>query len=138
MSDPTDVQPLVDPDEILRRQVHPTALKDDGEPNKAAFLPSPSHEFLLSTLRGSVDPREAFQRSLKVGNDSAGTWGIRVGLAIDHHVPCLDDAHLPDAPEDHASIDFRGLSTKGQREQFARKLRDASAQDGALYRPGAS
>lgn len=126
---------ITDRAEVLRRQVHPGLLDPTVGVMKTAFTPSDRDCGLLSTLRGSVDAREAHQRWIAIpGHESAGTWGISVGEAADLSLPSLDDGHVPGMPRDHASVDFRKHS-KGLRLQLGRKLRESSVKAGPLFVP---
>ena len=56
MSEPVEFEPLVpgevelvDPSEVLRRQVHPTFM-DDGQPSSQAFVPTKKDEGKLSSF----------------------------------------------------------------------------------------
>ena len=118
-----------DPDETLLRQVHPLQM-DGDEPTTAAFLPSQNHNFLLSTKRERVGPREACEAHQQIPLETAGTWGVRVSDAADASTPAIDDA-AHTGQVDHASLSFLDLPTPGRRRQSARKLRDAAR---CLYR----
>lgn len=120
--------------EVLRRQVHPAQLQEDGEPARTAFTPTKEHGFELSTLRESVSPAEAHRRHVEAGRLSAGTWGIAVGEARDAECRAFDDADEVGVA-DHASIDFKNLAGRAARERAGRKIRDAAVKRGCLYSP---
>lgn len=122
------------PAEVLNRQIHPTLLHPVQTIMSTAFTPSDGDVGLLSTLRGTVDPAEAHRRwTAKAEQESAGTWGIKVGDALALNLSCVDDSCLPDSPPDHASVDFNGAPSKGAKRQLGRKLRNASVSAGPLY-----
>ncbi|MCD5419773.1 hypothetical protein LRS71_09425 [Rhodococcus pyridinivorans] len=104
---------------------------------KIAFLPSGEHEFKLSTLRGSVDPKEAFRRHTEDEDlESAGTWALSVESVLAANLVAYDDSNLI-GKRDHTSVDFNGFATQGQKIKAARKLRNRSqdVDGGCLYRP---
>ncbi|PFG33647.1 hypothetical protein ATL42_1530 [Sanguibacter antarcticus] len=121
-------------DTVLCRQV-PSALLDEAcGIMSTAFTPSPRDAGRLSTLH-AVDPYEAHRRyTEELELESAGTWGIEVGLASSLHLPAYEDSCLPGMPADHASVVFTA-HTKGQQAQRARKLRDAALSQGPLFTP---
>ena len=122
--------------EVLNRQIHPTLLHPVQTVMSTAFTPSDGDAGLLSTLRGTVDPAEAHRRwTDNPAQESAGTWGIKVGDAAELDLPCVDDSCMPDTPDDHASVDFTAFPSKGVKRQLGRKLRNASVSAGPLYIP---
>lgn len=123
---------LTDTTEVLLRQVHPDEVDEVVGVQSSAFRPGNAHGFLLSTLREAVGPATAFDRHVASGLDSAGTWGVTVGEAESQSLVCVDDAHLPEVPEDHASIDFNPVGRK-QQVRAARGLRDAALTRGCLH-----
>lgn len=110
-----------------------TARVEVRGPLSTAFNPSASHAFMLSTVRETVRPDEAFMRHVSAGLKSAGTWGVSVAEFEVAALVCVDDAHLPDTPEDHASIDFSGMTVRAERKRAARLLRDAAQERGCLH-----
>lgn len=131
----TDPVRLTVTDEVLLRQVHPDELDEVRGIHSTAFNPSAAHAFMLSTLREAVGPDEAFNRHVEADLASAGTWGVSVAESEVASLICVDDAHVPDTPADHASIDFNGLAGRKQRQRAARLLRDAAHDRGCLHAP---
>lgn len=137
-----DIEPLINSDEILLRQVHPSWLVD-GEPTKAAFNPTSKDDKKLSTLRESVGAAEAYRRwTVELDRASVGTFGIavaeidgtkfeRAGDRVEVGLLAVDDAAAQGVP-DHASVVFTALS-KEQRVQAARKLREHAVVRGCLH-----
>jgi ribosomal protein S18 acetylase RimI-like enzyme len=120
--------------ETLLRQVHPTQYPN-GCPSKEAFVPSERDKGLLSTLRETVGPEEAYRRWTEdQGRISVGTFGITVAEIQNESLTAIDDAEATSQP-DHASVDFTSVSSKGQRRQIGRRLRDAAVARGCLFQP---
>jgi hypothetical protein len=124
---------LVEPTEVLRRQVHPNLLGADGIPQSVAFRPNVNDSGRLSTLRGSVSAEDAMNRHAANGLQTAGTWGVSVGEANAADLPCIDDSKVIHV-EDHVSIDFRPRDRK-QTDAVAKKLKAAARDRGRLYPP---
>lgn len=130
---------LDDESEVLRRNVPRSMLHDDA-PMWGAFKES-SHDRMASTLRERVTPEEAAATWSGRG-ELAGTWPILVATATMAKLPCYDDGLQPCGcgdcgdfyPEHHASVDSRGLETRGMRERAARELQQAAIATGPLYR----
>lgn len=123
---------LTNPDDLLIRQVSPIHKKTDDTISVESFAPSKRDEGMLSTLHGSVGADEAYRRwTEEVGSNSLGSFGVTVGEidSVEVDVPgngpqglqALDDAHMVHV-EDHVSVDFNALLSRGQRRQAARKL----------------
>lgn len=131
MSTPDDGR-LTDLEETLLRQVHPTQFLG-GVISKEAFIPTETDKGLLSTLRESVGPQEAHRRWTEdAKKESVGTYGITVAEVEDAGLFALGDAVATNTP-DHASVDFNGLTTGGQRKKVARQLRDCATSRACLY-----
>jgi len=127
---------LTNREEVLNRQVHPVQYDLAKGVLSAAFTPTPSHDFKLSTLRERVGPEEAFRRHTQgAGLASLGTWPVEVGHACDQGLTCLDDAGLDRLPDDHASVDFSALSSRGKKQQAGRKLAERANELGPLHVP---
>jgi hypothetical protein len=127
-------------EEVLRRQVHPTQLLNDGKLSSAAFRPTPEHNGLLSTRREFVSAEAAFQQHITERDadnqplKSVGTWGVSVGELSGQALSAYDDSAEPGNPIGHASVDFQAM-TRGQQERASRVLRDAACERGCLYLP---
>lgn len=131
MSDPA---PITDRVEVLNRQVHPSRIDPVEGVLWEAFNPGHRDHRKLSTLRGSVAPEDAYRRHTEdAGLESAGTWGVGVGEALDGSLVCLDDGGCDANPVDHASVDFNAVATRGGRQQAARKLWQAAMTRGPLF-----
>lgn len=132
----TEPMPITDAAEVLNRQV-PAGMHDDVYgPSPEAFKPNRGMDGFMSTLRGRVDPEEAYRRhTANPERQSLGTWGVQVGLAMSQNLTCIDDG-LCDAetPLDHASVDFNALTRK-QKNTVSGILRDAAVDAGPLYTP---
>lgn len=140
----TDPVRLTDNAEVLLRQVHPTHLKTDGTISTGAFTPTARDAGMLSTTRGAVGASEAHRRWVGDGHESLGTYGISVGEIDEVEVDLGDEETcglraLDDAAhvkvEDHASIDFTDVPTKGKVRQAGRKIRDVALKRGMLHPP---
>lgn len=120
--------------ETLFRQVHPTQFPG-GVISKEAFIPTESDKGLLSTLRESVGAQEAHRRWTEdEKRESIGSYGITVAEVDGAGLLAVDDAEATNTP-DHASVDFNGLTTGGQRKKAARQLRDHATSRACLYSP---
>ncbi|WP_153004110.1 hypothetical protein [Microbacterium testaceum] len=127
--------PLPD-DEVLRRQVHPTAWHP-SEPkiDSSAFKPRKNEpDGRISCMRAAVDPADAWKRYS--GGDerrSAGTFGVRVDEASEVGCGAGDDSHEPDKPADHAFIEVRPDERSITRK--ARALAAYATARGPLFTP---
>jgi len=118
--------------ETLFRQVHPTQFPG-GVISKEASIPTQTDQGLLSTLRESAGAQEAHRRWTEdEKRESIGTYGITIAEVDGAGVFAVDDAAATNTP-DHASVDFNGLTTGGQRKKAARQLRDHATSRGCLY-----
>lgn len=125
---------LTDADETLFRQVHPTQFPG-GVISKEAFIPSVTDKGLLSTLREVIGAQEAHRRWVEdEERESVGTYGVTVAEVDEAGVLAIDDA-VATATPDHASVDFTGLTSGGQKKKAARQLRDRATTRGCLYSP---
>lgn len=119
--------------ETLYRQVHPDQYQN-GIVSKQAFMPSERDAGLLSTNRERIGAAEAHRRWIAQGYLSSGTWGISTSDTKAHGLPVVDDEeHV--AVDDHASVDFEGVPSKGSRLKIARDIRDRASERGCLYGP---
>lgn len=125
---------LTDDSEVLLRQVHPShEIQTNAGISSEAFVPSEDDRDLLSTLRGRVDPAEAYRRWTEdLSHESLGTYGVAVGEVEGAGLRAIDDEGSAGVA-DHASIDFTALASKGQQKKRGRKLRDAAIQRGCLH-----
>lgn len=132
---------LVDQAEVLYRQVHPDHAPG-GVVSKTAFLPTKAEEFMLSTLRGHVGPEMAYDRWRAKERDTVGSYGVTIaeidGTQVKddkseqvYTLHAVDDAVTQG--EDHASVVFTEIPSRGKREQAARKLRDHAVARGCLH-----
>lgn len=125
---------ITDNSEVLLRQVHPSHEVDtDAGISSEAFVPSEDDKDLLSTLRGRVDPAEAYRRWTEdLSHESLGTYGLAVAEVGEVGLRAIDDEVLAGVA-DHASIDFTLIVSKGQHKRRGRKLRDAAVERGCLH-----
>lgn len=132
---------LDDQDEVLYRQVHPDFAKGEVV-SKTAFLPTKAEDLMLSTLRGHVGPESAYDRWRAQKGETVGSYGITVAEVDGTQIKdansddvfalyAVDDAATQG--DDHASVVFTTLPSKGKREQAARKLRDHAVARGCLH-----
>ncbi|HWV78903.1 MAG TPA: hypothetical protein VN027_16460 [Isoptericola sp.] len=120
---------------MLRRQVHPSMLDPVVGFSSAVFMPEDPDDGTISTLRGHVEPDEAYRRHVASDLKSVGTWGLSVGEALGHGLPSWDDGLINGNPQDHASVDFAEFPAKTRRHKIAKKLRDVAVTRGCLYSP---
>jgi hypothetical protein len=129
---------LLDGEELLFRQVHPTWLRD-GRPSGQAFTPTKKDKDQLSTACASLTSAEqAFVlhvqgRQLK----SAGTWAVTVGECETANVtPYHDPTTSPPetvADPAHASVDFSLLPSNSKKEAAGAWLARLAATRGCLF-----
>lgn len=125
---------ITDAGEVLLRQVHPTQ-RPGGVVSSEAFKPTATDAGLLSTLRGTVTPAEAYRRWIEEEKRlSVGTYGVSVEEVDGRGLAAIDDAAAMAKP-DHASVDFTALPSGGRVKQAARQLRDLAVQRGSLHEP---
>lgn len=124
-------QLLTDPAEMLLRQVHPNWV-EDGVPSSQAFVPTKKDEGKLSIARGSTTSSEAaFKHYTTVQQmESAGTWGVTVGEALEAGVNSFDEPW--DNVPAHGFVDFRGR-TRRQAERNGKLLVARARVRGRLY-----
>lgn len=122
---------LTTPEELLFRQVHPTAFHG-ATLTSSAFTPGSHDDGLLSVHRERLGAEAAYALWASRGGRSAGTYAITVSEINGIGLKVIDDA-TPTDP-DHASIDFTA-HTRGEKRQLGRKLRDLAVTRGRLYPP---
>ncbi len=117
----------------LLRQIHPTFYYD-GRVTSQAFNPSREHDYRLSVYDGDqVSAEESWHHyTQESAKPSIGVYGVSVAECKELGLPVEPD---PEAFAAHALIDFRGLSTRKQRDLAARQLRNAATDRGWLYQP---
>jgi hypothetical protein len=125
-------------EEVLRRQIHPAhfVVGSSTQIERTAFTPRWSGnepEGDMSHLRGNVPPQDAWSRYRALKLDSAGTWGVAVGEALEIELEVADDSSRADRPSDHAYIKIE----PGRRgyKSLARHLAAKASERGCLYRP---
>lgn len=119
---------LIDPDEQLLRQVHPSWIQQ-GRPSSQAFRPTPKDEGLLSVSRGAkTSAADAFDLHTRVkGLQSVGVWSVLVGQCTDAKLDVFEDPLTEPFPDPaHAVVDYRGLGDKEVRARA--QLLKASAE----------
>jgi len=122
---------LIDPAELLLRQVHPFQLLAGGKLSSVAFRPSSVDAGFLSTRREHIGAERAY-REWKADHESAGTWALSVHEVENQSLSAIDDSSEVGQPEGHVSVDFNGNSP-GMREKKGRRLRDSAHQRGCLH-----
>lgn len=120
---------LAIPEELLFRQVHPTACHGDTLAS-SAFTPGSNDQGMLSVHRERLGAEGAYTLWTSRGGRSAGTYAVSVSEISGIGLKAIDDA--TDSNPDHASIDFTN-ATRGQQRQLGRKLRDLAMIRGRLY-----
>lgn len=136
---PKPTGPVIPPGEVLRRSVPEAAADAEGRPTSSAFIRS-SHDEMMSTLRETVSGQEAAARWTGTSH-LLGVWPVETAhldslsyVAYgDGGRPCAcgtDDC--PPYPEDHASVDLRGVS-RGRREKFAQQMKARAKELGPIY-----
>jgi len=104
---------LIDEDELLFRQVHPSFVRD-GRVGSQAFRPTPKDKKLLSVAQSTkTTAAAAFELHTQCNNlSSAGTWAVTVSecqlLGLPVRSDEVSDGPCPDSA--HAVIDFTALS----------------------------
>jgi hypothetical protein len=127
---------IVDQDEQLYRQVHPSLL--DGEvPASSNFLPKASDNNLLSVDRSSITtPKEASDLYKVNGGQSASVFGLTVSEFREETIVCLEDAILATAIAKenlaHAVADF-SQHGKSQQKKIAKRLKHKAIARGRLH-----
>jgi hypothetical protein len=130
-----DKEFVIEDDEKLWRQIHPTWLDGDIV-TKLAFLPGASDDGQLSVSRESkVTAEGAFKEFVEdFGNESIGVLATNVVDAIHSSLRVVDDADSPTAPnptpKGHAYIDFRASRSKNAMKRIASQLRDSAVTQG--------
>lgn len=111
---------LVEPDELLYRQVHP-GFVDDGIPSAQAFTPTKKDGGKLSIARGKLTTAEcAYTHHTSVLQlKSAGSWGTTVAEASGSELYAFGEPIIGSPA--HGFIDFRDLG-RGTAEKKAKLL----------------
>lgn len=108
---------LIDPDEQLLRQVHPSWIQA-GKPTSQAFRPTAKDAGLLSASRGAkTTAAAAFELHTRAkGCHSVGVWSVFVAHCSEVGLHAHEDPLQEPVPDPaHVVIDFRGLSDKDMR-----------------------
>ena len=129
---------LLDREELLFRQVHPTWLRD-GRLSGQAFTPTKKDKDLLSTARSSLTSAEAafYLHTHRRELMSAGTWAVNVAECEEANVTPFHDPTTapPDKVADpaHTSVDFSSLPSNSKKEAAGAWLARSAAARGCLY-----
>lgn len=124
-------KPLVDADEVLFRQIHPTFLHN-GEPASDRFKPYPNDHGLMSVDRSALTSAAASHALyVSTGLQSAAVFGVSVGELDAEGVPCQEDplpatSTTPANPA-HALADYNAHDDKKQKNISKRLKRKAVA-----------
>jgi len=130
---------IVDGNEILFRQIHPT-LYLDGTISSSAFRPTPADKGQLSVDRSSLTTSAAsFDLYVGNGRESVAVYGVSVGQYGAEGVLCHPDP-LPatdklKANPAHAYADFNGIVSPKDQRRRAQRLRDRALERGRLHPP---
>ena len=124
---------LINEDECLYRQVHPSWVVD-GVPSSQAFKPTKKDQGMLSiSLARKTTAEGAYlHHTRKLGQASAGTWAVTVGETARAALNSYSQP-LADSPA-HGFIDFRELS-RMQAETKAKLLLGSARARGRLHPP---
>ena len=118
---------------LLHRQIHPSLLRYDGNPNAQAFKPTRKDNGLLSCYDGDLitaeDSWKHYTGQLMLS--SVGAVSVTVSECLDRELPVIPD---PASFPEHALIDFRGL-TRREIEQKADALKNAAIARGWQFGP---
>ena len=137
------VNPFIDAEELLHRQVHPEFIQA-GEVTSQAFRPFPRDDGKLSVDRNTLaSAQEAYERHIQkidpvkqTNLESAGTWSVSVAECLELELPPISDPIAEPEPNPaHCLIQFSDYSGS-QRKKRAKKLCDKAIKRGATYRPG--
>jgi hypothetical protein len=110
---------------IVYRQIHPTFVQA-GFPTSQAFRPTPKDESKLSVYDGDqITAENAFHRYINDLNlSSVGVMGMTVAQCAAESLAVRSD---PEPFQEHAVIDFSGLSDKDCRTK-SKKLQSKAVQ----------
>src|SRR5688500_18005364 len=128
---------LVESDELLFRQVHPSFMRD-GRVGSQAFRPTPKDKKMLSVAQSTrTTPQAAFELHTQCnGLASVGTWAVTTGECHALGLPVREDriteGRCPDPA--HALVDFAALSNSKIEAQGVRLARQANDR-GRLHPP---
>ncbi len=122
---------LVEPDELLYRQVHP-GFVDDGIPSAQAFAPTKKDEGKLSIARGKLTTAEGAytHHTSALHLKSAGSWGLTVAETNGGELQAFGEP-IAGSPA-HGFIDFRDLG-RGPAEKKAKLLLAHAKARGRLH-----
>ena len=111
---------LVEPDELLYRQVHP-AFVDNGIPSAQAFTPTKKDGGKLSIARGRLTAAEGayIHHTSVLELESAGSWGTTVAEVNGSELQAFGEPIIRSPA--HGFIDFRDLG-RGPAEKKAKLL----------------
>lgn len=129
-------EPLIDPGEVLFRQIHPSFL-DNGKPSSQPFAPTQKDEAKLSVDRSALtDAAESFALFTGTGHQSAAVYGLTVGEFVTEALPCLSDPlaaeGLEPANPAHAYADYSGHNPNQQKVK-AKRLKQKALARGCLH-----
>ena len=118
---------------LLHRQIHPSWLRYDGDPNAQAFKPTRKDNGLLSCYDGDLitaeDSWKHYTGQLMLS--SVGSVSVTVSECGEQELPVIPD---PASFPEHVLIDFRGL-TRREIEQKADALKKAANARGWQFGP---
>lgn len=116
---------------IVYRQIHPSFVQA-GFPTSQAFRPTPKDESKLSVYDGDqITSEYAFQHYINdLKLSSVGVMGLTVSECVAESLAVRSD---PEPFQEHAVIDFSGLSDKDCRNK-SKKLQSKAVHRGWLHR----
>ena len=118
---------------LLHRQIHPSWLRYDGDPNAQAFKPTRKDNGLLSCYDGDLitaeDSWKHYTGQLMLS--SVGAVSVTVSECFEQELPVIPD---PSPFPEHVLMDFRGL-TRREIEQRADALKKAATARGWTFGP---
>lgn len=129
---------LIDHDEVLLRQIHPS-LYLDGKIASTAFMPTADDKGELSVDRSSLTTAVAsFDLYVANGRESVAAYGVSVEQFEAERVHCHSDP-LPETDKSkanpaHAYADFKGIEVLKKQKKTAQRLRDHAVERGCLHK----
>ena len=122
---------ITDPDETLRRQIHPNWEKTPGVIGSDTFKPGDGRA--STTMDSVLSPQQAHDR---YENPTVGSCAVTVREVDRCGTRAVDDSDVDGVPNGHAYIDLRGLGVSA-RDRIAKRLKRVAMGNG-IWRPGTS
>ena len=117
---------------LFLRQIHPNFIQGEHVTSQA-FRPNDNDEDQLSVYNGTkFNPENSFKHyTEKIEKQSAGVLGITSDECTNEGLISSEN-NIPF--DGHCIIDFSSLTSQGQKEKKAKKLRNISFAKGWLYK----